>query len=129
MVTKRWQDQVNALLGLWLLVSPWVLDYTGTRMLTLGMPNTAVWTALFFGVVAVVLSMLDIYAHRMWEMLADVFVGIGLAVAPWVLGFASQPVPTMNDMLVGLAIVAVAATSLLHEPDVQHWFSAHHRVR
>ena len=129
MVAKSWQDQVNAMLGLWLIVSPWVLDYTGTRMLTLGSPNAAVWTALVFGVIAVVLSFLDIYAHRTWDMMADLCVGAALIIAPWVLGFASQSVPTINDTLVGLAIALVAAVSLMKEPEVRHWLSAHHLLR
>lgn len=129
MVTKRWQDQVNAMLGLWLVVSPWVLDYTGTRLMTVGMPNVAVWTALVFGVAAVVLSFMDIYAHKVWEMALDVVVGLGLMLAPWVLGFAAQTVPATNDMLVGLVLAAVAIWSLLSEPEVQQWLQAHHRMR
>jgi hypothetical protein len=129
MVAKSWQDQVNAMLGLWLIVSPWVLDYTGMRMLTLGSPNAAVWTALVVGVITVVLSFLDIYAHRAWDMMADLCVGLGLIVAPWLFGFASQSVPTVNDTLVGVAISLIAVTSLLKEPEVRQWLGAHHRVR
>lgn len=129
MVTKRWQDQVNAMLGLWLIVSPWVLDYTGTRMLTMGMPNAAVWTALIIGVAAVVLSFMDIYAHKAWEMALDAVVGLALMLAPWVLGFSSQSVPATNDLLVGFVLTAIAIWSLQSEPEVQQWLHAHHWPR
>src|SRR5258705_11852496 len=30
-MTKRWQDGVNMLLGLWLFISPWVMQYADAQ--------------------------------------------------------------------------------------------------
>jgi SPW repeat len=129
MVTKRWQDQTSTMLGLWMMVSPWVLDFTGNRMLSLGMPTVPVWAALLFGLAAVLMSVLDIYMHRAWEVVLNFCIGIGLLISPWVLGFGAQSVPATNAMLVGLAMTIISAWSLLEEPDVRHWLHEHHLVR
>jgi uncharacterized membrane protein HdeD (DUF308 family) len=43
-----WLSWLNALLGLWVLVSPWVLSYVGQA--------TALWTAIVLGIIAIVLG-------------------------------------------------------------------------
>jgi hypothetical protein len=129
MVTKRWQDQTCAMLGLWMMVSPWVLDFTGNRMLSLGMPTAAVWAALLFGLATVLLSFLDMYVHRTWEVALNVAIGVGLFVSPWILGYAGQSVPATNAMLVGLVMTVISIWMLMVEPDVRDWLHDHHLVR
>jgi hypothetical protein len=129
MINKRWQDQIRTMLGLWLLVSPWVLDFTGDRMLTLGMPTVPVWTALFFGSVAVLLSVLAIYWHKAWEEAVACGVGVGLLLSPWVLRFADQSVPATNAMLAGAAMLATSIWAAMGDPEVRRWLSEHHLVR
>ena len=129
MVTKRWQDQTCAMLGLWMMVSPWVLDFTGNRMLSLGMPTAAVWTALLLGLAAVLLSFLDMYVHRTWEAALNVGIGVALLASPWLLGYSDQSVPTTNAVAVGLARAVISGWLLTCEPDVRSWLHAHHLGR
>src|SRR5689334_23400180 len=60
MKTRRWQDWVNLLLGVWLFLSPWLLGYTGASM-------TASWNAWILGVALVVFSAIAVSVPRTWE--------------------------------------------------------------
>jgi hypothetical protein len=129
MATKRWQDQTSVLLGMWMLVSPWVLDYTGNRMLTVGMPTAPVWDALVLGVAAMLTSVFAMYMHKAWEEGLNIAIGVALLISPWVLGFSGSEVPTINATAVGLALAALGGWSMLQDPDVHHWLAEHHLAR
>ena len=47
--TRIWQDWLNALLGVWVAIQPWVLSYTDNA--------TALWSSVIAGVLIVLLSL------------------------------------------------------------------------
>lgn len=48
-IPKPWEEWINALLGLWLVISPWVLGFAGSM--------TAMWNALICGAIVLVISL------------------------------------------------------------------------
>ena len=104
-VTERWQDSVNVVLGVWLILSPWILQIAGN--------STALWNALLIGVVIAAAALGALVSYHKWEEWADMAFGLWLVVSPWILGFAATlAAATWNFVLVGVLTIALAAWSL-----------------
>jgi len=106
---KRWQDVVNAVLGLWLLASPWVIGYDDG--------STAMWNGVVSGVLLAALALGAVFIPRAWEEWAQGAIGAWLIASPWALGFASREAPMLNAMWVGIAVVALALWTLLADKE------------
>jgi hypothetical protein len=126
MVTKRWQDPINALLGLWMMVSPWALGLIGRRTATPDMLAAPVWSGLILGAAIVMCAVLAMSMPKFWEEAVNAFFGLCLAASPWALGFSTQPVLTANAVLVGLLATGVAVWAMMSADEVQHWLQEHH---
>jgi hypothetical protein len=99
--TKRWQDWVNLLLGVWLFASPWLMNYAAE-------PPRASWNAHILGAVIAVIALAVMYAPRAWEEVVNFVLGAWTLISPWALGFANNKEVMLNTAIVG-AIVAVLA--------------------
>lgn len=91
-----WAQALSTLLGLWLMASPAVLGY--------GDPAQTVDRIL--GPIAASLAVVAMGEATRSVRHANLLIGILLLIAPWVLGYAA--VPTVNSMLVGLAILSLS---------------------
>lgn len=94
---KQWEDWAGVVLGLWLFVSPWVLQYPDT---------TAAQSAFVVGFVLIVTELIALYAFLIWEEWIIAILGAWLVNSPWVLG--ADFVPTVNFVIVGLLVLALA---------------------
>ena len=111
-VTTRWQDSLNFLLGLWLILSPWALGYTAS--------GAAFWNAIVLGLVLGALAVAALVEFREWEEWIGMALGAWLAISPWVLGFGTTVTgltggafaATWNFVVVGVLSIALAAWSL-----------------
>jgi hypothetical protein len=103
--TERWQDSLNVVLGLWLIVSPWILGFAPE--------TTAMWNAVLMGAVIALVALGALVEFHKWEEWADMAFGLWLVVSPWALGFAATlATATWNFVVVGLLTIALAAWSL-----------------
>src|SRR5438552_4077994 len=83
----NWQDWLDMVLGLWLVVSPWILDFADND-------PAATRNAVVVGIVIAVLSALTFLAYHVVEEWIDVILGFWLIVSPWVLSSARDtPLP------------------------------------
>lgn len=107
-LSESWQDTVSLILGVWLVLSPWVLGFT--------MTEAAMWNAVAFGLLISVMAVLALVEFHEWEEWADMAVGLWLVVSPWVLGFAmtmgAGSATTWNFVVVGILTLGMAAWSL-----------------
>ena len=117
--TKRWQDAGNLVLGVWLFISPWVLNYAA------GMPVSA-WNAMLAGIAIVVLAATAMYMPRAWEEGSNMALGVWMIVSPWVLKFAADKPVMMNAVIVGVLVTALAAWAMMRDKDVEKWRHDHH---
>lgn len=103
-VAIRWRDVVNLVLGVWLFVSPWILQYTAIEL--------AAWNAYVLGVIIAVAAIAALVAFHEWEEWADMAFGLWLIVSPWVLGFATLTTTALpaETGAVGTEAGAFAAT-------------------
>ena len=99
-LSRQWQDALNALLGLWLIVSPWALGFVSE--------TAPAWNAWVPGVIIAVAAIAALVAFHAWEEWVTAALGAWLVVSPWILGFVALTIAFWNTVLVGVVVAALA---------------------
>ncbi|WP_456411926.1 SPW repeat protein [Oceanithermus sp.] len=105
---KRWQDGVNLVLGLWLVVSSWILSFTSNA--------AALGNALIVGAIFVALSLLALADAKPREEWSELVVAVWLLISPWVLGYSALAAPTWNAVIVAVVVGALALSATSQQP-------------
>lgn len=107
--SHQWQDSVNFILGLWLIISPWVLGYATTY---------PAWNAWIIGVIIAVAAAATLVAFHQWEEWLNVVLAAWLIVSPWLLGFSTMTAEVSNQVIVGIVVgvLAIWSARVEHEP-------------
>lgn len=108
--SKRWQDQVILLIGVWLFASPWVFGYDSS--------SASATNAYATGLVMAVLAVFDLYKTYMWAVLLNVVVGIWTAVSPWLIEITYDRAMTASLLLSGMATVVLGLWELRSDPEL-----------
>jgi hypothetical protein len=111
---KHWQDPVNALLGAWVILSPWALGFQDISM--------AMWSAVVVGAALIAAALGAIFVPRAWEEWTEGALGLWLVIAPWVLGFSTHYQATMNTVVAGVVVMALALWTLTTDSDYNGWW-------
>jgi hypothetical protein len=110
---KHWQDPVTALLGVWLVLSPWALGYQSNL--------TAMANAVIVGLLLVAAALGAIFLPRAWEEWTEGVLGLWLAVSPWVLGFSTLQMARVNALATGVAVMILALWVLTTDKEYSGW--------
>lgn len=110
---KHWQDPLNGLLGVWVLLSPWALGFQDTRL--------AMANAVIIGLALIAAALGAIFVPRAWEEWTEGALGLWLVISPWALGFSTHDHATMNALVSGMVIVALALWTLMTDKDYNGW--------
>jgi hypothetical protein len=94
---------VSGTLGMILIATPWAFDIS---------EPTAVWSAVFSGALVMRLGFSAAIHFRQWKARAEAAAGAWLLSAPWLLHWVSLSRVTWAHIIVGLAVVGVAAAGL-----------------
>lgn len=113
-----WQNQVNSMLGLWLIIAPTLLGYHGV------LPSMR--NSVFIGIVILIVSVEAIELPEAWEELICVLGGLWLISSPWILSFHGPTASTANTIIVGSLVVVFAMLALFRCRDFQRWWNTHH---
>ena len=100
---KQWEDWCNWLLGIWLCISPWALQFD--------LESTATRTAVITGILIILAEIVTLSVYRAWEEWINVILGAWLVICSWVLGISSSTVRA-NLVVVGLLVLALAIYEL-----------------
>jgi len=115
---KHWQDPLNALIGVGVVLSPWILGFQDEKVL---MAN-----AVVAGVALIALALGAIFVPRAWEEWTEGALGLWLVVSPWALGFSTHRVAMLSAVIAGIVVVALALWTLLSDKDYSAWL--HDRI-
>jgi hypothetical protein len=96
---KQWEDWCNWLLGIWLCISPWALEFD--------LEPTATRTAVISGIVVILAEVMTLSVFRPWEEWINVILGAWLIICPWILGISASAVRA-NFIVVGVLIMGLA---------------------
>ncbi|MES2129356.1 MAG: SPW repeat protein [Pseudomonadota bacterium] len=114
--TKRWQDQLILLIGLWLILTPWALGYAPNTLESLN--------AIVVGALMVVLAAFDLYKTYLWAVLINAMAAVWVAFSPWVLHYTFARPLAANAIVVGVAVLVLAIWELRSDPELhQQWES------
>jgi hypothetical protein len=105
MNTRRWQDWVVLVAGLWLIFAPfWMASYA--------VAGSAALNSVAVGVLLVATSWIALARPKPWEEWVNATLGGWLVVAPFALGFPDAGPVTLNHIVIGLIVVADAMVAL-----------------
>lgn len=104
---RRWQDRANLILGLWVFVSPRVLDYTGQ--------TAAAWNAYVIGAGIVVFALIAARIPKAREEIINMVLGVWLVVSPFVLGYSAMTEIALHSVLVGILATAFAIWAMSND--------------
>ncbi len=114
---QRWQDLLGFMAGLWMFLSPQLMDY---RHLT-----AAAWSAYVIGGMLVVAAFVSFFRPTMWEEMLAIVLGAWSIVSPFALGFAADMGVALNAVLVGVLVIGLALWGLVEDADVRRWWHDH----
>jgi SPW repeat len=95
---------INILLGVWLIDSPWIFDYSG---------SAAVLNSIFVGVLIAVLAASRLASLRNTAGLSAVnlILAMWIIASPWVCGYSTNVGAVRDNLLLGIAIATFASWS------------------
>ncbi len=116
--SKKFIDWVNVLLGIWLMISPWLLGTTGNITATVILLVMGV--AVFSFSIWAVLHVEDRNAEW-WNF----FLGVLLFVLPWIFRYQSTYSDAWNSWIVGfvvavLSLITVSILNMMHRGEREH---------
>jgi len=96
---KQWEDWASWVFGIWLCLSPWVLQFDLAPVPTSN--------AVIVGFLIILAEVVTLSIFRPWEEWINVALGAWLVISPWVLAIASIAA-TVNFLVVGALVIALA---------------------
>lgn len=89
---------INLILGAWLIVSAWFLNYS----------SGAIWNQEILGIIVIVFSLIRIFAPaQQWSSFINGLAGVWLIISPFIFGFSYAAV-YWNDIIVGIIVAWLA---------------------
>jgi 4-amino-4-deoxy-L-arabinose transferase-like glycosyltransferase len=111
---RRWQDGVILLLGIWLVVSPWVFASPTTSPPALN--------AIIAGAIMAISAAFDLYKTYIWAVLLNIVIGAWVALSPWLVQAMTDRAMRTNLLVVGIATVVLGLWELRSDPELhQQW--------
>lgn len=101
MKDRKWKDVIMFILGLWLVVSPFILQFSSYT-------EIAALNSYVLGVGVMVFAAIALARPKMWEEQVNLLLGLWLFIAPFVLGFQAETAAMANHMILGLLIIGDA---------------------
>ena len=95
---------ITAVLAVLLFFSSWLVSYRDVQIAT--------WNAGACGLAIGLMAAFAITRLQEWEEWSNAALGLWTAAVPWILGFASTMVAMWTHVLVGLAVLGLAAIEL-----------------
>jgi formate hydrogenlyase subunit 3/multisubunit Na+/H+ antiporter MnhD subunit len=102
--SRHFQDWVNLVLAVLLFISPWLFAFSVDRA-----ASTNAWVS---GVIVGALAVAALTAFAAWEEWIEMLVGFWVVISPWTLAFAADRAATWSHVIIGLLVIAFAASEL-----------------
>jgi hypothetical protein len=108
---RHWQDAASLLLGVWLVLSPFVLGFTGA----------AAWITVALGLCVILFALEGFIIPSYLEEWGEILLGLALLAAPWTVGY-ELTLATVNSVVSGLVVILFAVWELATDRDFTTWW-------
>src|SRR3981081_851523 len=107
---QHWQVFASLLLGVWLVLSPFVLGFAGA----------ATWLTIVLGLCVILFAVEGFVIPSYLEEWGEILLGLALVVAPWTIGYESVSA-TVSSMVSGILVILFGAWELMADRDFIPW--------
>ncbi len=101
---KHWQDPVNAVLGVAMVLSPWVLNFSEETFATVN--------AVVIGFALVATALGAMLAPKAWEEWTEAILGLWMVISPWALAYSHVQLAMYAATASGLIVTVLALWTL-----------------
>lgn len=108
---QHWQDVASLLIGVWLVLSPFALDYAGA----------AVWMTIVLGLFVVMFAVEGFIIPSYLEEWGEILLGLALLAAPWTVGYESVSA-TVSSAISGILVILLAGWELATDREFIIWW-------
>ena len=108
-MTNQWPDAASLILGVWLALSPTVLDYIDE--------TTPALNATIVGIVIAVSAAAALMSFHKWEEWVNVALAAWLIVSPFLLDYVVHSEALWNQIAVGVLVGALALWTAITTPE------------
>jgi SPW repeat len=108
---QHWQDAASLLLGVWLVLSPFVLGFDGAT----------VWITIVLGLCVILFAVEGFVIPSYMEEWGELLIGLALVVAPWTVVYESASA-TVSSMVSGILVILFAVWELMTDRDFITWW-------
>ena len=108
--TRRWQDRLIFLIGLWLFVSPIVFGYPSE--------SAPAINAYIAGLIMAILAAFDLYQTHVWAVVLNILVGVWTMASPWLIGTVGDQMMTTSLVASGVATVVLGLWEMRSDPEL-----------
>lgn len=112
---KHWQDPVNAVVGAWFALSPWILGFADQP--------AAMASSVITGLALAAAALGAMFLPRAWEEWTESALGLWMVVSPWLLGFSGLQFAMANAVASGLVVIVLALWVLATDKDYSGWWT------
>jgi SPW repeat len=106
MLDKKMFDWTHVLLGVWLVISPWVVGFTASA--------GALRSAVIFGAAVIIVALWALYRPlQRGPEWVNAVLGVLLFLTPWAMGYRAEMGASWNAWALGTMIVVFAAYTFL----------------
>jgi hypothetical protein len=99
-VPAAWAGWINLILGIWLIISPWVVGYSAH--------GTALGNNVVLGILVLIAGIVATSTPSLSPSWWNVVFGIWLIISPFILGYTGLEGAMVNDIVLGVVVGVLA---------------------
>ncbi len=101
----KWRNWLNALFGVWFVISPWALGFSSHQ--------GALWTTLIIGIIQVIVaawaaSVENSSGWKVWQTWVSLLTGIWFIIAPFTLSLSSMHSEVWTSVILGIVTAVLS---------------------
>jgi len=114
---RHWQDWFVALIGMWLVVSPWAINAMAPEGMVVPFTGSTIafWSFALCGLLVFSNAVVAIVFYRIWVEWLNLLFGLWILVSPIAIEFPDSKAALWSALICGMAIILSALWNIHDE--------------